>query len=396
MSATILKRKGMRWRLGVFAVLVVSLASPAKAQTPDTSNQGWQKYDWLNSSETQQQQAAADGKVSTSAGQEIKDPFSVVSSGALWQEKVSTTYTRRINDTLILSYESSSTLLNESASPVLPLAGGTPDDLTHGQEVGLQFQPSDILIVRGDVHATTTDAAMPGDTLVTSGAGVSAESHLPLNSVLSLGVNSNRSGSDNSYLGVSTDTTYDAQVVKPVGNLPLSAVLKGHFEETQAPGSVVGRSPSLEQSLTWKPVQDTTIQMGLRQQQYQEYPGVDNQFNEAIFADLSHKIIDNVTWHSYGELLNTRGLVDQAPASPLASGANGTAQATGPGDNISPASSVPLSLQDQTLTFSTGPSFQLQKDISASVEYSNRWDKNPAPGSIGQEQRVSLSVKGSF
>ena len=69
-----------------------------------------------------------------------------------------------------------------------------------------------------------------------------------------------------------------------------------------------------------------------------------------IFADFSRKVIDNVSWHSYGELLNTRGMVDQAPLSALASGANGTAQATGPGDNISPTSSVPLSLQDQTLS----------------------------------------------
>jgi len=89
-------------------------------------------------------------------------------------------------------------------------------------------------------------------------------------------------------------------------------------------------------------------------------------------------------------------LVDQAPLSPIASGSNGTAQATGPGDNMSLTSSVPLSFQDQTLTISTGPSVQLQKDISASVEYSNRWDKNPNPGFVGQEQRVSLSVKGSF
>jgi hypothetical protein len=384
----------MIWGLCVLSASLVFI-SPTSAQTTDSSSQAWQQYDWLKPSDDPKQQATA-GSVRTTEGQEIKDPFSVVTSGALWQEKVSTTYTRRMNDTMILSYESSSTLLSESSSPVLPLASGTPDDLSRDQKVGLQFQPSDILIVRGDVHASTTDAAMPGDIQMTNGAGVSAESHLPLNSVLSLGVNSNRTGSEDSYAGVSTDTTYDAQLTKPVGNLPLSAVLKGHFEETQAPGSALGRSPTLEQSLTWKPVQDTTIQMGLRQQQYQEYPGVDNQFNEAIFADLSHKIIDNVTWHSYGELLNTRGLVDQAPASPLASGANGTAQATGPGDNISPGNSVPLTLQDQTLTFSTGPSFQLQKDISASVEYSNRWDKNPAPGAIGQEQRVSLSVKGSF
>jgi hypothetical protein len=38
----------------------------------------------------------------------------------------------------------------------------------------------------------------------------------------------------------------------------------------------------------------------------------------------------------------------------------------------------------------------LQKDISASVEYSDRWDKNPAPGTVGQEQRVSVSIKGTF
>ena len=64
--------------------------------------------------------------------------------------------------------------------------------------------------------------------------------------------------------------------------------------------------------------------------------------------------------------------------------------------NASPTSSLPVSIDDQTLTFSTGPSFKLQKDISASVEYSNRWDKNPTPGSIGQEQRVSISLKGTF
>ena len=287
-------------------------------------------------------------------------------------------------------------MLNESSNAVLPLAGGTPDGLTRSQSAGLQFQPADAVKVGGNVHASSTDAAIPGDSIVTTGAGFSTETKLPTNSVVSLCANTNRTGADNSNASVTTDTSYDAQLSQPVGNLPLSAILKGHYEETQVTGSPLGKTPSLEQSLTWKPAQSTTVQMGMRQQQYQEYPGVDNQFNEALFADFSQKVIDNVTWHSYGELLNTRGLVDAAPASPIASGANGTQQATAPGDNISLTSSVPLSLQDQTLTFSTGPSFQLQKDISASVEYSNRWDKNPAPGAIGQEQRVSLSVKGSF
>jgi hypothetical protein len=104
----------------------------------------------------------------------------------------------------------------------------------------------------------------------------------------------------------------------------------------------------------------------------------------------------DITWHSYAEMVNTKGLIDQAPASPIASGANGTPQATTPDSNVSLTSAVPLSFQDQTVTFTTGPSFQLQKDLSASFEYSNRWDKNPAASSVGQEQRVSVSVKGSF
>ena len=143
-------------------------------------------------------------------------------------------------------------------------------------------------------------------------------------------------------------------------------------------------------------MQDTTIQAGLRQQQYQEYPGIDHQLNEALFADWSQKVVDNVSWHSYAEVLNSRSLIDQAPAAPITSGANGTAQATVPGSSVSVASALPVSIDDQTLTFSTGPSFHLEKDISASVEYSDRWDKNPAPGGIGQEQRVSISVKGTF
>ena len=95
-------------------------------------------------------------------------------------------------------------------------------------------------------------------------------------------------------------------------------------------------------------------------------------------------------------MLNSKGLLDQAPASPIANGSNGTAQATGPGSNASLTSSLPVSIDQQTLTFSTGPSFKLQKDISASVEYSDRWDTSPAAGTTGQEQRVSVSLKGTF
>ena len=73
-----------------------------------------------------------------------------------------------------------------------------------------------------------------------------------------------------------------------------------------------------------------------------------------------------------------------------------TPQATTPGSNAGLTSSMPLSFEDQTVTLSTGPTVQLQKDISASLEYSNRWDKNPSAGNTGNEQRVSVSVKGSF
>jgi hypothetical protein len=191
-------------------------------------------------------------------------------------------------------------------------------------------------------------------------------------------------------------TNYDMEFQQPLGKLPLTAQFKGHYGGTSTDGEEPTTLPSLEQSVVWKPVQDTTVQAGLRQQQYQEFPGVDHELNEALFADWSQQVMERVSWHSYAEVLNSKGLLDQAPASPIASGANGTPQATTPGSNASVTSSLPLSIDDQTLTFSTGPSFQLQQDISASVEYSDRWDKNPAPGALGQEQRVSVSLKGTF
>ena len=86
----------------------------------------------------------------------------------------------------------------------------------------------------------------------------------------------------------------------------------------------------------------------------------------------------------------------RSSAAAITSGTNGTAQQNNPANNTSVTSSLPISIDDQTLTFSTGPSFKLQKDISASVEYSDRWDKSPAAGTAGQEQRVSVSLKGTF
>ena len=390
-------RGGLR-ALGFTAVLCTGLvraqtAAPVAASYPN----GWQSYDWLGTSDQQQRQAASGDSVSVKSTQNLDDPFAVISSGSIWQEQTSSTYTHQVADSLSYSYQTSKTMLNgQTVTPVLNQ--GSPYDLSRGQAVSAQFQPIDTLTLNGNLHTSTTDAALPGDAQITKGAALSAQSHVPVsNGVLTLGMNLDQTGADLSSPVMTTTTAYDAQYQQPLGKLPLTAVLKGHLAQTTTTGAAPSSLPSLEQSLVWKPVTNATVQMGLRQQQYQEYPGIANQFNEALFADWSQKMAADITWHSYAELLNTRGMIDQAPASPVASGANGTPQATVPGSNASSlTSTLPVSLDDQTVTFSTGPSFQIQKDISASVEYSNRWDTNPTTGSGGSEQRVSLSVKGSF
>jgi len=354
-------------------------------QAGDTPATAWQRYDWLKPAEDQQFQGASGESFKATVGQDVNDPFSVLTTGSLWQEKYGSAYTRELDDATTLSCETTTVTMDDSS-----------DDLSRGEKTGFQFQPVPELTLRGNLHESTTDEPLATSSTSAGGAGFSAEGHLPLNSVLTLGVNSDHMSID-APSGLETQTNaYDAQIKQPIGQLPLSAILKGHYEGTSDNGAAATSLPSLEQSLEWKPMQDTTIQAGLRQQQYQEYPGVDHQLNEALFADWSQKVIDNVSWHSYAEVLNSRGLLDQAPAAPIASGSNGTAQATTPGSNSSVTSSLPVSIDDQTLTFSTGPSIKLQQDISASVEYSDRWDKNPAAGSAGQEQRVSVSVKGTF
>jgi hypothetical protein len=351
-----------------------------------TSNT-WERYDWLKPADDAQKTTASNGETfHASVGQDVNDPFAVLSSGLLYQEKYGAGYSRQVGDMLSLSCETSAVVMGDDS-----------ENLSNGEKVGFQFKPMEQLTFRGDVHDVENDAAIESNSTTTTGAAFSTESHLPLNNaVLTLGVNTDHTMAD-VPTGVQSQTNaYDVQWKQPLGKLPVSAILKGHYEGATSTGTTPTSIPSLEQSLEWKPAENTTIQAGLRQQQYQEYPGVDHQLNEALFADWSQKVIDNVSWHSYAEVLNSKGLLDQAPASPIATGTNGTPQATNPASTTSPTSSIPLTIDDQTLTFSTGPSFKLQKDISASVEYSNRWDKNPAPGSIGQEQRVSVSLKGTF
>jgi len=367
---------------GVWAMIGPTRAQDG-IQPGDTSATAWQHYDWLSASTTSQKPVET---VKTTVAQNVDDPFAVLSTGALWREQYAAVDTRNLEDYLQLSCETTTVDLDD----------GNSDDLSRGQKVGLQFEPGQEFILRADVHDSATDSYMPGASTTTSGAALSAEAHLPMNAVLTLGVATDHTTPDDPTALVSQTTAYDAQWKQPLGTLPLTAQLKGHYEGTSLGAAAPTSLPSLEQSLEWKPLQNTTIQAGLRQQQYQEYPGVDHLLNEALFADWQQKVVDDVTWHSYAEVLNSKGLLDQAPAAPIASGSNGTAQATTPGSNSSLTSSMPLSIDNQTLTFSTGPSFKLQQDISASVEYSDRWDKNPSAGGVGQEQRVSVSVKGSF
>ena len=371
--------------VGAVMAAVSGAGASAQVAIQTNSGNGWQGDDWLKPAEDAQNKAASGETFQTTTAPVATDPFTVLTSDALWQESYGSIYTRRLADPLVLSCESSGTTQSDGS-----------DDASRGQKIGLQFQPAPELTLNGNVHGSVYDTPFPAYSTDSSGAGCSLEGHLPGQSVLTVGLDSGRSNAQTQASSVTQTNTYDAQLQQPLGPLPLTAVVKGHYEETSTPGSPASSLPSIEQSLVWKPAQDTTLQMGLRQQHYEEYPGIDNQFNEALFADWSQKIVDDISWHSYAEVLNSRGMIDQAPAAPIASGANGTPQATTPGSNISPTSSLPLSLDDQTLTFSTGPSFKIQKDLSASLEYSDRWDENPAAGAIGQEQRVSISLKGTF
>jgi hypothetical protein len=354
---------------------------------------GWQRYDWLAPAPTA---TVAGGKVTTTtASKATGSPFTVVSQGAVAQQNVGVTYTRALEPGIDLSYESNAVTLNESSSSYLAPTGGMPDDLSHGQKASLLFQPAPALSFGGNVHTSTDDAGSPESAWETHGTGFAAEGHLPGNSVLNFSLNDDTTttGLIATPAYTSADDSYDAQWKQPLGKLPLTAVVKGHYEETSSDGALSTRLPSMEQALIWKPGDTTTLQMGLRQQHYQDFPGITNQFNETLFADWSQAVVPDVTWHSYAEVLNTNGTRPVAPAAitSTTSGANGTPQSQDPTNNP-----LQSSFTDETVTFSTGPSFKLDRDVSATIEYSDKIDRNPAPGDVGQEQRVSVSLKGTF
>ena len=374
------------WMLSIVFMLLGPAVHAQDADAVLGSAKGWQRYDWLSPSDEQA------GKLSASVSQDTNDPFAVVTSGSLFQEKYGVTYSRPLLDKVTLSYQTTAVALNESSlSSALP-DDGVPDDLSHGQKAILEYQPQEQLTLSGNVHDSTNDDATPENAVATRGAGLTAEGHLPLSSTLTLGMNFDKTTTGNEASSAVADNAYDAQFKAPLGKLPVTAVLKGHYEETAQDGATATRLPSMEQSLVWKAGDATTVQMGLRQQHYQSFPGVTNDLNETVFADWSQNLLPEVTWHSYAEVLNSRDTLDLAPAAPATSGANGTPQSADPTNSLG----LPTSITDEAVSFSTGPSFKLDQDVSASVEYSNRVDRNPQPGEVESEQRVSVSLKGTF
>jgi hypothetical protein len=361
-------------------MLLLALAGIAPALADDSGDSRILQYDWLQPAE-QQEHAARYGTFSAAMSEDLGDPFAVVSTGSLWQDKESVTYTRAMTDNL--SFKCSSSSVTEDR---------TANELGSQVRAESSYQPVAGVIVTGNVHDSDNDQTAASQN--TTGAGASVQTHLPLDTVFTASVNNDQTRPE-AQPGLDLQTSgYDAQLQKPLGKLPLSLVLKSHYVETSAGGATQTRMPSLEQSLVWKPADTTTLQAGLRHEQYQDVPGVDNALNEALFADWSQKLLgDNFSWHSYAEMINTRSTVEIAEAG---EGANGTAQPTVPQGGTSVGSALPVTTTDEKVTFSTGPSVQLQENVIASLQYSSSWDQNPAAGSAAQEQRVSVSLKGTF
>jgi hypothetical protein len=358
---------------------LLALTGTAAALADDPTDSRMLQHDWLQPV-VLEQEAARYGTFTAATGEDLGDPFTVLSSGSLWQDKQSVTYSHAVADDL--SFKCSSSSVTED---------GTPDQLGSQVRAESIYQPADGITVSGNVHDSDDDQIAGSQT---TGAGASVQTHLPLDTVFTAAVNNDQTRPE-AEPGLDSETSgYDAQLQKPLGKLPLSLVLKSHYVETTAPGATPTRMPSLEQSLVWKPADATTLQAGLRQEQYQNVPGIDNELNEALFADWSQKVLgDNFSWHSYAEMINTRSTVEIAEAG---AGANGTPQPTVPQGGTTLGGTLPVTTTDEKVTFSTGPSVQLDKDVIASLQYSSSWDQSPAVGATGQEQRVSVSLKGSF
>jgi len=156
--------------------LVVAWSGGARAQDDgvqagDSSATAWQRYDWLKPAEDQQRQAASGESFKATAGQNVSDPFAVLSTGSLWQEQYGTLYTRQLDNALMLSCQTTTVTMDDYS-----------DDLSRGEKMGLQFQPVPELTLNGNLHETASDEPLLTSSTTTSGAGLSAEGHLPFNS----------------------------------------------------------------------------------------------------------------------------------------------------------------------------------------------------------------------
>src|ERR1700677_1958232 len=179
-------------------------------QTPTAdSNTAWPAYDWLKPAEEQQRAAASGESFTSISGQNVSDPFTVLSTGALWQDKNGELYTRQLDDAVTLSCASTTVEQSED-----------PNDPSSDEKLALAFQPGGELTLKADLHDEENDQPLLSDSTSTAGAGLAIESRLPTDATLSFGLRSDRTSADIPSYDSSATNAYDATVQQPLGKLP--------------------------------------------------------------------------------------------------------------------------------------------------------------------------------
>ena len=211
---------------GVVFALGIARAQDSVTQ-PDSTATSWQRYDWLAPT-ANAQSTSPDGKIQATESRDVHDPFKAVATGSLNKEKYGAVYTRQMADMLTLSCEANAIVVSDDAQ-----------ELSNGQKVGVQFQPMPQLTLRCDVHGVGRRCArMPADSTTTTGAAcfggeASAAQQRDADGRREFGPHRRRCP-HRPRLG--RPTAYDVQYQQPLGKLPLSAVLKGHYEGTSTGG----------------------------------------------------------------------------------------------------------------------------------------------------------------
>jgi hypothetical protein len=180
---------------------------------------------------------------------------------------------------------------------------------------------------------------------------------------------------------------------QPISDLPVAAVITGKYSDTTDPADhdfLQGQSPSMEQALEWKAKDDTLVKLGFREMGYANMQALTTQKSQGMFAHLSQNLLPDFAWNSDVEFSRSRQdtLLPETPE-----GGDPTSLA---GTVVPPTATI-TPFQEESMWLKMGPSFKLPNDISASLEFSNKWDTNITPGmKSGSEQRVSMSFKGTF